>query len=156
MRSIAAALLLAISVALTGCMPLAIFASSGGASYQGKANSFGTFVASREVNAFCITPKLRFVIWDFEGHFGRKVIMNSGYRDNQHNSAAGGGDNSYHKKCMAADFYIPGVDKSQLIAYAMRNDGVGGLGCYPGRSFIHIDVRDRPRGYGRPVTFSGC
>ena len=156
MRSIAAALLLAISVALTGCMPLAIFASSSGASYQGKGNSFGTFVASREVNAFCITPKLRFVIWDFEGHFGRKVIMNSGYRDNQHNSAAGGGDNSYHKKCMAADFYIPGVDKSQLIAYAMRNDGVGGLGCYPGRSFIHIDVRDRPRGYGRPVTFSGC
>ena len=156
MRSIAAALLLAMTVVLTGCMPLAMFASSSGASYQGKGNSFGTFVASREVNAFCISPKLRFVIWDFEGHFGRKVIMNSGYRDNQHNSAAGGGDNSYHKKCMAADFYIPGVDKSQLIAYAMRNDGVGGLGCYPGRSFIHIDVRDRPRGYSRPVTFSGC
>jgi zinc D-Ala-D-Ala carboxypeptidase len=158
MRSITliVACALALALALAGCMPMAMFANSSGASYSGKGNSFGTFVASREVNAFCITPKLRFVIWDFEGHFGRKVIMNSGYRDNQHNSSAGGQDNSYHKKCMAADFYIPGVDKSQLIAYAMRNDGVGGVGCYPGRSFIHIDVRDRPRGYSRPVTFSGC
>ena len=156
MRSIVATFILACTVILTGCMPLAMFASSSGASYSGKGASWGTFVASREVNAFCITPKLRFVIWDFEGHFGKKVIMNSGYRDNQHNSAAGGSDNSYHTRCMAADFYIPGVDKSQLIAYAMRNDGVGGVGCYPGRSFIHIDVRDRPSSYRRPVTFSGC
>jgi hypothetical protein len=156
MRSIAAALILALAVGITGCVPLAMFASSSGSAYSGKGNSFGTFVSSREVNAFCISPKLRFLIWDFEGHFGRKVIMNSGYRDDSHNSAAGGQDNSYHKKCMAADFYIPGIDKSQLIAYAMGNGDVGGLGCYPGRSFIHVDVRDRPRGYSRPVTFSGC
>ena len=71
-------------------------------------------------------------------------------------TAAGGVDSSYHMKCMAADFYIPGVPKSELIAYAMRQDSVGGLGCYPGRSFIHVDVRDRPRGWSRPVTFSGC
>jgi uncharacterized protein YcbK (DUF882 family) len=57
---------------------------------------------------------------------------------------------------MAADFYIPGVDKRELIAFAMRSSSVGGLGCYPGRQFIHVDVRDRPRGYNRPVTFSGC
>src|SRR3954465_11835889 len=88
MRSIA--LIFACVVALTGCMPMAMFASSSGASYSGKGNSFGTFVSSGEVNAFCITPKLRFLIWDFEGRFGRKVIMNSGYRDNQHNSSAGG------------------------------------------------------------------
>jgi len=33
---------------------------------------------------------------------------------------------------------------------------VGGLGCYPGRTFIHVDVRKRPRGWNKPVTFSGC
>ncbi len=146
----------ACAMALTGCMPMAMFASSSGAGYSGKKNDWGTYVASNEVNAFCITPKLRFLIWEFEGYFGRKVIMNSGYRDNQHNSAAGGADNSYHTRCMAADFYIPGVDKSQLIAFAMSLESVGGLGCYPGRQFIHVDVRDRPRGYTRPVTFSGC
>ena len=50
-------------------------------------------------------------------------------------------------KCMAADFFIPGVEKSRLIAFAYRNSLVGGLGCYPGRTFIHIDVRDRPAGW---------
>ncbi|WP_108397652.1 YcbK family protein [Devosia submarina] len=141
---------------LSACVPMAMFANSSGAAYAGKRNDWGTIVASREVNAFCISPKLRFLIWEFEGHFGRKVIMHSGYRDRQHNTAAGGADNSYHTKCMAADFYIPGVDKRELIAFAMRTSSVGGLGCYPGRPFIHVDVRDRPRGYNRPVTFSGC
>jgi zinc D-Ala-D-Ala carboxypeptidase len=144
------------TLTLAACVPMAMFASSSGSAYDGRRTSMGTFVASSEVNAICLTPKLRFLIWEFEGHFGRKVIMQSGYRDAQHNSAAGGGDNSYHMRCMAADFYIPGVDKAQLIAFAMRTSGVGGLGCYPGRQFIHVDVRDRPRGYTRPVTFSGC
>ena len=93
-RSIAALLILAFT--LTGCMPMAMFASSSGAGYQGKRADWGTYVSSSEVNALCLAPKLRFLIWEFEGHFGGKVIMNSGYRDNQHNSAAGGADNSYH------------------------------------------------------------
>ena len=144
------------SLVLSACVPMAMFASSSGSAYAGKRNDWGTIVASRDVNALCIAPKLRFVIWEFEGHFGRKVIMNTGYRDGQHNSAAQAADNSYHTKCMAADFYIPGVDKRELIAFAMRTESVGGLGCYPGRKFIHVDVRERPRGYNRPVTFSGC
>jgi zinc D-Ala-D-Ala carboxypeptidase len=154
LRTLAAVSLCALTLA--ACVPMAMFASSSGAGYSGKRNDWGTFVSSNEVNALCLAPKLRFLIWEFEGHFGRKVVMNSGYRDGQHNSAAGGADNSYHTKCMAADFHIPGVDKSALIAFAMRTSSVGGLGCYPGRQFIHVDVRDRPRGYNRPVTFSGC
>jgi len=141
---------------LSGCLPMAIFASGSGVAYKGYRNDWGTYVASKEVNAFCITPQLRFAIWEFEGRFGRKVVMNSGYRDGFHNGKAGGQDNSFHMKCMAADFFIPDVPKSELIAFAMQLDSVGGLGCYPGKKFIHIDVRDRPRGYNRPVTFSGC
>lgn len=148
--------LFAIVTALAACVPMAMFASGSGAGYSGLRSDWGTYVASSTVNAFCLSPKLRFLIWEFEGQFGKKVVMQSGYRDNFHNSAAGGVDNSYHKKCMAADFYIPGVDKGRLIEFAMRTSSVGGLGCYPGRSFIHVDVRDRPRGYNRPVTFSGC
>jgi zinc D-Ala-D-Ala carboxypeptidase len=138
---------------LSGCLPMAMFAQGG---YSGYQSNMGTYVSSSEVNAFCLTPKLRLAIWSFEGQFGKKVVLNSGYRDNSHNEAAGGMDNSYHKKCMAADFFIPGVPKEQLIAYARGLDLVGGLGCYPGRSFIHVDVRDRPRGARGPVTFSGC
>lgn len=153
-RSISA--LIAMPLVLAGCMPMAMFASGSGAGYSGLRSDWGTYVSSNSVNALCLTPKLRFVIWEFEGQFGKKVVMNSGYRDGEHNSAAGGKDNSYHMKCMAADFFIPGVPKEQLISFARTVDGVGGLGCYPGRQFIHVDVRDRPRGYRGPVTFSGC
>lgn len=147
---------LLVVILLSGCVPMAMFASSGGSAYRGLGTSMGTFVQSRHVNAVCLTPKMRLAIWEFEGHFGRKVVMSSGYRDNNHNRAAGGADNSYHTKCMAADFYVPGIPKERLIAFAMRTSVVGGLGCYPGRSFIHVDVRERPRGYNRPVTFNGC
>lgn len=147
---------LGVVFALAACVPMAMFANGSGSGYKGLRSDWGTYVSSNTVNAFCLSPKLRFLIWEFEGHFGKKVVMQSGYRDNNHNTAAGGTENSFHKKCMAADFYIPGVDKGQLIQLAMRTSGVGGLGCYPGRNFIHVDVRDRPRGYNRPVTFSGC
>lgn len=118
--------------------------------------NFGMYVAHDEVNTFCLSPKLRFAIAAIEGRYGRKVVVNSGYRDPNHNADVGGADNSYHMKCMAADIFIPGVSKSSLIATAYRERLVGGLGCYSGRQFIHIDVRDRPRGWTKPVTFSGC
>jgi len=146
---------LVVAALVSGCLPFAFFASSGDA-YRGYQQSFGTFVTHKEVNAFCLTPKLRLVIWEIEGYFGKKIVMNSGYRDPFHNGKVGGADASYHMKCMAADFFIPGVDKRRLIAYVARNNGVGGLGCYPGKQFIHIDVRDRPRGSNKPVTFGGC
>ncbi len=117
---------------------------------------FGMYVANRGVSTFCLAPQLRFAIGALEARFGRKVVVSSGYRNPWHNADVGGADNSYHTKCMAADIFIPGVSKSQLIAAAYRERLVGGLGCYPGRSFIHIDVRQRPRGWNKPVTFSGC
>jgi uncharacterized protein YcbK (DUF882 family) len=141
---------------LGGCVPLAMFANGSSSSYRGLKSDWGTYVSHDRVNALCLSPKLRLAIWDFEGHFGGKVVMNSGFRDAHYNSSVGGADSSFHTKCMAADFYIPGVPKRDLIAFAMKNGYVGGLGCYPGRNFIHVDVRDRPRGWNRPVTFSGC
>jgi zinc D-Ala-D-Ala carboxypeptidase len=83
-------------------------------------------------------------------------VVNSQYRDPIRNIIGGGVDSSYHMNCQAVDFFIPGVNKSNLIAFAKRNPEVGGLGCYPGRQFIHVDVRDRPRGWKKPITFSGC
>jgi zinc D-Ala-D-Ala carboxypeptidase len=139
---------------VAGCAPLAFFASSSGSGYRGLDRSMGTFIAHNNVNAICLSPALRLVIWDFEGHFGKKVVMSSGYRDPAYNGKVGGADASYHMKCMAADFHIPGVPKEKLIAYGMRHSGVGGLGCYYNHVFIHVDVRERPRGWNRPVTFS--
>jgi zinc D-Ala-D-Ala carboxypeptidase len=147
-------LLLALCCAVTlgGCF------TWGGAGnlYAPYGQSFGTYVASSSVNTFCLAPQLRLLIWQIETHFGRKIVMSSGYRDPWHNGSVGGADDSYHMKCMAADIFIPGVDKRRLVAYAYRNGLVGGLGCYPNKVFIHVDIRQRPRGWNRPVTFSGC
>ena len=54
------------------------------------------------------------------------------------------------------NIFIPGVDKRSMVAFAMKNPQVGGLGCYPGHNYIHVDVRERPRGRNTPITFSGC
>jgi uncharacterized protein YcbK (DUF882 family) len=146
------ALALCCALALGGCW----FGGGRADLYRNYATSFGTYVANSGVNAFCLTPRLRLAILKFEGYFGKKIVMSSGYRDPFHNARVGGADNSFHTKCMAADFFIPGVDKRKLIAFAMREPLVGGLGCYPGKQFIHIDVRRRPAGWRQPVTFSGC
>jgi uncharacterized protein YcbK (DUF882 family) len=124
--------------------------------YAGYSQNYGTYVANSSVDTFCLVPNLRLVLWSFETYFGRKVVVSSGYRSPAHNADVGGKEDSYHMRCMAADFFIPGVDKRKLIAYAWRNGLVGGLGCYPGRGFIHVDVRSRPHGWTHPVTFSGC
>ena len=150
MRLLALAALCAFT--LSGCF----FFGGNPELYRGYKQNLGIYVSHDSVNTLCLSPRLRMAIAAFESHFGRRIVMNSGFRDPFYNGRVGGADNSYHMKCMAADFFIPGVPKSQLIAFAMRERTVGGLGCYPGKQFIHIDVRDRPRGWNRPVTFSGC
>ncbi len=151
-----AAALIAVAFSVSGCIPMSLFAKGSGDGYDQYSSSWGTKVASSKVNTICLAPTLRLAIMDIEGHFGRKVVMNSGYRTPAYNSEVGGAEASYHKKCMAADFFVPGVPKSELIAYARQMSLVGGLGCYPGRDFIHIDVRSRPWGSKGPVTFAGC
>ncbi len=143
-------------ILISACAPLAFFADGSSKNYNGYKRDFGTYVTSSKVNALCLSPTLRYVIWEFEGYFGKKIVMNSGYRTPWHNASVGGAENSYHMKCMAADFFIPGVPKEKLIAFAKRNRLIGGLGCYPGRKFIHIDVRDVPRSYKTQINFSGC
>ncbi|MDC9824347.1 D-Ala-D-Ala carboxypeptidase family metallohydrolase [Devosia sp. ZB163] len=140
---------------LSGCFFLG-GGGSGPASYNGYVQRSGMYLASWDVDNSCISPKLQRVIDSFERRFGRKIVVSSGYRDPIRNIIGGGTESSHHMNCEAVDFFIPGVSKSSLIAYAMDNPLVGGLGCYSGRSFIHVDVRDRPRGYRKPVTFSGC
>ena len=144
---------LSCAMLLSGCFFLG---GGAGGSYSGYEQRAGMFLASSDVDNSCISPKLRSVIDSFERRFGGKIVVNSGYRDPIRNIIGGGEDSSYHMRCMAVDFFIPGVSKGQLVAFAMRNPQVGGLGCYPGRDFIHVDVRDRPRGWRKPVTFSGC
>ncbi|MCF4098234.1 YcbK family protein [Maritalea mediterranea] len=139
------------SAILAGCASLGGFDAS--KHYDKK---YGIYVANDDVNTFCLLPKLRYVLWKAELRFGRPVVVSSGFRNPIHNFMVGGAWGSYHQKCMAADIFIPGVSKSKLIAFMRTQSQVGGLGCYPGRKFIHVDIRGRPSGYKQPVQFKGC
>ena len=54
-------------------------------------------------------------------HFGRPVIVNSGYRGPKLNKAIGGVKNSQHLTGQAADIEVPGVDNSVLFCWIRDN-----------------------------------
>ena len=87
-----------------------------------------------------IAPELVTILQKIRDHFGKAVIINSGYRTEAYNQKTGGAHYSQHKYGMAADISLSGVEPKQVAAYAetLLADR-GGIGIY--NSFTHIDVR---------------
>lgn len=54
-------------------------------------------------------------------HFGRPVIISSGYRSPELNRAIGGASTSQHSKGEAADFTIPGVSNKAVCQWIREN-----------------------------------
>lgn len=124
---------------------------TGGSVYRG---NHGLLVAQPNVSTRCLRPSLRSALHKIENRFHTKVVLTSGYRSPSKNKRAGGSRHSKHLSCEAADIYVPGVAKSKVIAYTRSLGMIGGVGCYPGRRFFHIDVRKRTK--GRQTYFRGC
>lgn len=87
---------------------------------------------------------LAFMLQRIREHFGRPIIISSGYRCVAHNTKVGGASRSFHISGMAADFTITGVLPSvvQKEVAKMMQDGRllnGGLGIY--NTFTHYDIR---------------
>lgn len=69
-----------------------------------------------------------------------RILVNSGYRTPQHNATLeGAARHSLHIRGMAADIRIPGVSVERL-GKLVRAIGAGGVGFYPSKGFIHVDV----------------
>ncbi len=75
----------------------------------------------------------------------RPVIINSGYRNREHNQAVGGSPDSYHLRGMAADIRVPGMSPAAL-ATAARQVGFRGIIIYS--TFVHLDLG---RGYSHQL-----
>ena len=78
------------------------------------------------------------------GHPGPVELM-SGYRTPETNArlrreGRRAAKHSFHLQGKAADIRIPGVGAGTLRRAAFAA-GAGGIGCYPGAGFVHVDTR---------------
>jgi len=100
----------------------------------------GLQVQTESVDVACLKPSLVRVLKQMERHYGKKMVVTSGYRNPQRNRRARGAKNSLHMYCAAADIQIPGVGKWELASYARTMAGRGGVGTYCHTNSVHVDV----------------
>lgn len=87
-----------------------------------------------------ISPRLVDILQKIRDHFGKPVIINSGYRTESYNKKIGGAKYSQHKYGAAADIVIKGVSPMEVAKFAETLlPDCGGIGIY--NTFTHIDVR---------------
>lgn len=77
------------------------------------------------------------------------IHINSGFRSVEWNREIGGEPNSHHTHGRAADITISGFKPDEIARFAERVQVFrnGGIGVYPQKGFVHVDVR--PNGPAR-------
>nr|WP_074063144.1 D-Ala-D-Ala carboxypeptidase family metallohydrolase [Rhizobium etli] len=100
----------------------------------------GLHIQNPNVEVGCFKPAMLNVIKAVETHFGRPVIVTSGYRDPGHNRMVGGAEESMHKTCDAADIKVDGVSKWDIAAYIRSLPRRGGVGTYCHTDSVHLDT----------------
>ena len=94
-----------------------------------------------------VDSSLAALLQKIRDHFGRPVVITSGYRTAAHNKSVGGAKSSQHLLGRAADIQVAGVSVEDVAAYAESLlPGWGGVGRYPvkaGRTqgWVHVDTR---------------
>ncbi|MBL8578565.1 MAG: YcbK family protein [Mesorhizobium sp.] len=91
------------------------------------------------VDTACLKPKLVRILKQVEQHFGKRLIVTSGYRSPTYNKRVRGAEKSQHMYCAAVDVQMPGVQKFELARYLRNMPGRGGVGTYC-HSAIHVDI----------------
>jgi uncharacterized protein YcbK (DUF882 family) len=100
----------------------------------------GILLQSEKVEVGCFDPALTNLLKAIETHYGRPVLVTSGYRSPRANRRAGGASHSMHIQCKAADIQVAGVSKWDLAKYLRTVEGRGGVGTYCRTNSVHIDV----------------
>jgi uncharacterized protein YcbK (DUF882 family) len=92
------------------------------------------------VDVGCLKPGLVKMLRQIEGHFGRKVVVTSGYRSPSYNRRVNGAKRSQHMYCAAADIQVAGVTKWEIANYVRSLPGRGGVGTYCHTESVHVDI----------------
>ncbi|MET0941549.1 MAG: D-Ala-D-Ala carboxypeptidase family metallohydrolase [Mesorhizobium sp.] len=100
----------------------------------------GLLKQTERVDVACLKPALVRVLKTVERHYGRTVMVTSGYRSREHNRRARGAKNSLHMYCAAADVQVQGISKWELANFVRSMPGRGGVGTYCHTNSVHIDV----------------
>ena len=100
----------------------------------------GLMKQTEHVDVACLKPSLVRVLKAVENHYGKKVVVTSGYRSPNNNRRARGARNSLHMYCAAADVQVEGVSKWDLAKFVRTMPGRGGVGTYCHTDSVHIDV----------------
>lgn len=103
----------------------------------------GLLLAHAAINVSCVKPNLLNLVRRAETHFGKKVIVTSGYRSPSHNRRVRGATHSQHLYCNALDLYMPGVARDDLARYFFAQPDRGGIGLYCHTRSIHVDTGRR-------------
>lgn len=85
-----------------------------------------------------IDPRLFEMISRIYDHFGKRIELVSGFRNQKRTS-------SFHFHGSASDIRIPGVSDKVLHKFVESLDTGGmGIGIYPRAGFVHVDIRPEP------------
>lgn len=111
-----------------------------GTKYLSKNFRVKEFASKDGADPLFVSPELVELLQKIRDHFGKPIVISSGYRTAKHNKAVGGATYSQHLYGMAADIKVTGVKPSAVADYAetlLPNSG--GIGTYS--TFTHVDVR---------------
>jgi uncharacterized protein YcbK (DUF882 family) len=100
----------------------------------------GLKVQRESVDVACLKPQLVKVLKGVERHYGREVVVTSGFRSPSFNRRVRGAKHSLHMYCAAADIQVQGVSKWSLAQYLRSLPGRGGVGTYCHTDSIHVDI----------------
>lgn len=103
----------------------------------------GLLLAHSAINVGCVKSDLLSLVHRAESHFGKKVVVTSGYRSPAHNRRVHGAKHSQHMFCNALDLYMPGVARDDLARFFFAQPDRGGIGLYCHTRSIHIDTGKR-------------
>lgn len=93
-------------------------------------------------------PRLIEALEDLRERLGVPLTLNSACRCAKHNKAVNGSPKSQHLEGTAADVRVPpghSVDSLTWHAENVKAFANGGIGKYPQKNFVHVDVRTTGR-----------